>query len=600
MLEKPKQNTFTWTALFKATWFLWGLGEARKKYIAKLIILFFILLYSVVPALVVGEIVNFFTRYQKGDSLAPFYLYSGFLGVSYIVVAHIRLQIKKKLSMLKNSTVYHIRVKGFSMLASQSLLQTKHGTTGEKTQRIQNGTDSFNAFFSLLSNEILTAAASFIGMFSVFAVVSPVFSMFFLIYLCVFLGIINFFHRRLDQLSVDKNKALERASGIYVEGLSNLLTLKASGSEQAFQKRILEKEAVSREFGNKIIRTGNNQWKTFQTFNGLSVGIFLFMVGVGVARSALTVGDIVVFYSYMERLRSVADDIMKIYNELIGAKAGVGRLMDVFKQDIGAKGSEAPFPESWKKIALKDGTFFYGSEKESKRIGIEKLTMEIKAGQQIGIVGKTGSGKSTVAKVLLGLYPLQSGTYAIGGVDFYQLRQEEIRRHVSMVLQETEMFSLSLLENITLMRNIDPDLLKKAIEISQLEEVVAKLPRGMGTLIGEKGYRLSGGERQRVGIARAICQESEILILDEATSSLDARTESAIYDAMEKEFPNKTIIIIAHRIRTLRNTDAVYVFDKGNVVEKGKFSTLQSNPDSFFNKIYGKEKENGWFLEDAS
>ncbi len=219
------------------------------------------------------------------------------------------------------------------------------------------------------------------------------------------------------------------------------------------------------------------------------------------------------------------------------------------------------------------------------------MTFSIPRYAKIGVVGKTGSGKSTLAKLLAGLYPLTSGKYMIDETSFYDLSHEEQTRHITLVLQETEIFNMSIRDNITLLREMDPKLLEKALTIAQLDDVIAKLPEGLDTLVGEKGYHLSGGECQRVGIARAICKDAPIMIFDEATSSLDSKTESLIQEALETQLTEKTLVIIAHRVSTLQKTERIYVFDAGEIVEQGTFVELSENRTSKFFELYNIQKK---------
>lgn len=192
---------------------------------------------------------------------------------------------------------------------------------------------------------------------------------------------------------------------------------------------------------------------------------------------------------------------------------------------------------------------------------------------------------------MIGLYEFESGEFKIGNINFSEISHDEILKEMVLVLQDSEMFNLSFRDNITLMRKGNEEDLEKAIEIAQLKNVIEKLPQGLETLIGEKGYHLSGGERQRVGIARAIFKNPDIIILDEATSSLDIRTEQKLQLALEKNLKQKTIIIIAHRISTLRNVDRIYFFNKGKIVEQGTFKEVISNPKSQYSKIYGMQNK---------
>jgi ABC-type multidrug transport system fused ATPase/permease subunit len=257
-----------------------------------------------------------------------------------------------------------------------------------------------------------------------------------------------------------------------------------------------------------------------------------------------------------------------------------------------------PFPKAWDDLKIADGTFHYKSETDSKGFTLSNINFSIKNGEKVGIVGASGGGKSTLAKLLLGLYELKNGSFTIGETSFYDINHQDITNHIAIVLQESEMFNLSLTENITLLKKTSPEIFKKAIEIAQLEAIIQKLPKGLDTLIGEKGYRLSGGERQRVGIARAICKNPDILVLDEATSALDSKTEKRIQDALEDYFRKKTFIIIAHRISTLKNVDSIFVFEKGNIVEQGNYQKLITDTTSKFYAIYTmqhkkKDEESG-------
>jgi ABC-type multidrug transport system fused ATPase/permease subunit len=214
------------------------------------------------------------------------------------------------------------------------------------------------------------------------------------------------------------------------------------------------------------------------------------------------------------------------------------------------------------------------------------LSLEVTRGEIVGIAGASGSGKSTLVKLLLGLYHLDRGTLHIGDTPISAIRHEDLVKNVAVVLQETELFHFSLRDNITMMRDVPPDLLRRACEIACLTEVIARLPEGLDTTVGERGYTLSGGERQRVGIARAVCRNAPILLMDEATSALDSATERAVMEGlMGGHRANRTMIVIAHRISTLKDADRVVVFDRGQLVEEGSFAMLADDPHSHFGRM---------------
>jgi ATP-binding cassette subfamily B protein len=211
---------------------------------------------------------------------------------------------------------------------------------------------------------------------------------------------------------------------------------------------------------------------------------------------------------------------------------------------------------------------------------------------KIGVVGESGSGKSTISKLMLKLYKPEKGKILIDGIDLNEFNQTSITKNIGVVLQEPEMFNLSAIDNITISATkSDKKLLEEAISLSQLKPVIKKLPEKLDTLIGEKGYQLSGGERQRIGLARAIYKDSQIYILDEATSALDSRTESLIQEEISNKLKNKTLIIIAHRLSTLKDVKKILVLEKGQIVEAGSFSDLIKKKQKFY-QMYKLQNRN--------
>jgi len=178
----------------------------------------------------------------------------------------------------------------------------------------------------------------------------------------------------------------------------------------------------------------------------------------------------------------------------------------------------------------------------------------------------------------------------VDDIDLKEFKHTSITDTVGVVLQEAEMFNLSLLENVTISSTkVDAEKFKKAAQISQLEPIIKQLPSGLNTLIGEKGYQLSGGQRQRVGIARAVYKDSSILVLDEATSALDSKTEDLIQKSLDKHLKNATMLIIAHRLSTLRNVDRIIMMEKGKIIESGTFEQLLQQRGKFY-ELYQLQK----------
>ncbi|MBI4599516.1 ABC transporter ATP-binding protein [Candidatus Uhrbacteria bacterium] len=581
--RKKQDISFSWVDLARAYWQL--LGERRWKYLFLQTCLTAILFYQVVPPLVVGLMVDFFSTYHVGDSLTLFYVYTVGLGISFVVVSLVRLSIKWITGNYLSEIKYEAKVKGFERLLDHSLMWHFQETAGAKAQRIKNGVDALRDMSYKFNNEILRSATSLVGMIGVFIFLRPAYGLFFLVYTCCFFSILRYFYRRIQHENDLYYTSLEAAGGTYVEGLSNIVTIKTLGAGSDFREHVAQKEQRTKKHEITIRAFVNNLWKSFQAFNGLCYGVFLLIVGADIIAGRITAGALVIFYGYLFTLINNAADIMDTYEIILNAKSGIGRMMSIFwAPSVGASGKKK-FPVRWDAITVKDVSFSYGKDTTT----ISRVSFAVPRTAHVGIVGKTGSGKSTVAKLLAGLYPISEGDYRIGDTPFHDISREEQIHHMTLLLQETEIFNFSLRDNITLMKAVDGTRIEKALEIAQLTSVVASLPDGLDTLVGEKGYHLSGGERQRVGIARALCRDAEILIFDEATSSLDTKTEAAIQEAIERELVGKTVIIIAHRVSTLQHVDRIYVFDEGKIVEDGTFAELSHNTHSRFYELYHRQ-----------
>ncbi|HEX5127149.1 MAG TPA: ABC transporter ATP-binding protein, partial [Rhodocyclaceae bacterium] len=324
------------------------------------------------------------------------------------------------------------------------------------------------------------------------------------------------------------------------------------------------------------------KWMCFQTHNSMCWAFYLFVIGYMVMRGHLATGFFMTYAIYFDKLRDSAIDFTDRIQTMIERKSNLGRMMPIFWANNSLSKGARKFPVDWQRIVIKDAVFRYGDKP-----AIGPLSLNIKRGEIIGIAGHSGSGKSTLIKLILGLYHLEGGVLKIGDAPVSEIRHEDLTAHVAVVLQETELFNFSLEENVTMMREVDPVLLERACRVACLNELIVRLPDGLQTVLGERGYSLSGGERQRVGIARAVYRNATILLLDEATSALDSGTEQKVMEGLLNErAPDQTMLIVAHRISTLKKADKIVVFERGQMVEEGDFAMLTDNPATHFGGMY--------------
>lgn len=573
-------EVFRFRDLPRALWFF--LAEERWSYLFFLFVLLAVMFYTMLPPLLIGMIANFLIAYVQAGASKPevsqLWWLVGILAGSHALVSMVRLSSKRVLGRISLSARYRAKVWGFERLLDYSLAWHQQESTGNKAQRILTGSESVREWTGDMVNSLSSALAAFIGSLIACMLLHPAFIFFFAYYLGVLLGIEFFFDHRISRLSDRINKSMENASGSFVESASNILAVKALGAAGNMTSSVARREELARELSYQRLRLSNSKWMCFQIHNSLSWGVFLLVVGGMVMEGRLLPGFFLTYAAYFDRLRESSIEFTDKIQLMIERKSNLGRMMSIFwGQNTLTKGRRK-FPAEWDAIRLLDASFRYG---ETAAVG--PLTLEVARGEVVGIAGHSGSGKSTLIKLLLGLYHLESGELKIGNTPVSEIRHETLTSNVAVVLQETELFNFSLRENLSMMREIDPELLLRACRIACLDELIARLPEGLETLLGEKGYALSGGERQRVGIARAICRNAPILLMDEATSALDSATEQRVTEGLMHEFAEgRTLIIVAHRISTLKGADRILVFEQGQIVEQGEYATLAADPTSRF------------------
>ncbi|MCS3764840.1 MULTISPECIES: ABC transporter ATP-binding protein [Bradyrhizobium] len=238
-------------------------------------------------------------------------------------------------------------------------------------------------------------------------------------------------------------------------------------------------------------------------------------------------------------------------------------------------------------LVFDDVTFHYGGHHAPL---YEGLSVTIRAGERVGLVGRSGSGKTTLIKLVQRLYDVSGGRILIDGQDIAKATQQSLRGQIAVVQQDPILFHRSLAENIAYSRpGARPATIEQAARLANAHDFIVRLPKGYGTLVGERGVKLSGGERQRVALARAFLADAPVLILDEATSSLDSESEALIQQAMERLMKGRTSIVIAHRLATVRGLDRILVFDRGQIVEQGRHTLLAAKTGGIYRNLFERQ-----------
>jgi ATP-binding cassette subfamily B protein len=374
-------------------------------------------------------------------------------------------------------------------------------------------------------------------------------------------------HTRFEAVQHAFSMLTEKAQ----ESLSGIRVVKAYGDERSEEGYFSERADTCVDENVKLARV----WGMFQPMIGaLAMTGMAILLGAGgrmVVRGSVSLGEFVAFTNYLMMLIWPMVAIGWVVNLLQRGAASMGRLMKIMRTapeiadgPVGA----APPPA----VEFRDLTFSYpGTDAEVLR----NLSFTLREGSTLGVVGRTGSGKTTLVELLMRLYDPPPGSVFVGGEDVRDLKLSTIRGMFGYVPQETFLFAMSISDNIAFgVDGMDDGRVRELAGIVDIEREVSEFPDGFDTMVGERGVTLSGGQKQRIAIARALAVEPEILVLDDALSSVDTETEAAILDRLRTEMRDLTCLVISHRISTVKGADLIVVLDDGKVAESGTHEEL--------------------------
>jgi ATP-binding cassette, subfamily B, bacterial len=380
-----------------------------------------------------------------------------------------------------------------------------------------------------------------------------------------------------------------KVGGTLADALTCNAVVKSFGAEAREDARLMR---VIGRWRRRVNRT----WLRYNYTNAVQLAVLLCLRGSVIGGALLlwmagraSPGDVTYVLTSYYVIHAYLRDVGMHINNLQRSVNDMEELVEIHAEPIGiADAPDAkPIDIAGGGIVFDDVTFHYGGHLAPLYDG---LSVEIRAGERVGLVGRSGSGKTTFVKLVQRLYDVTGGRILIDGQDVAHATQQSLRSQIAIVQQDPILFHRSLAENIAYARpGASMAAIEQAARLANAHDFILRLPKGYGTLVGERGVKLSGGERQRVALARAFLADAPVLILDEATSSLDSESEALIQQAMVRLMKDRTSIVIAHRLSTVRSLDRILVFDRGEIVEQGTHTALASRPGGIYRNLFERQ-----------
>ena len=462
-------------------------------------------------------------------------------------------------------------------------------THGEILSRVTNDVETVSQTLNQSLTQIVTSVVMIIGILIMMLSISWLLTLVALIILPISLSLIKFITKRSQIYFVRQQELLGDVNGHIEEMYAGHQVMRVFNGEKSSVKKF---DAINQKLYESA-------WNA-QFLSGLMHPLMTFVgnlgyVGVSVVggwlaiNGNLKVGDIIAFIQYVQQFNQPIAQTANIANVMQSTAAAAERVFEFLEEPEQSANPKKPtlLKSPKGEVEFNDVVFGY----DSKKPVIKGLNAKIKPGSRVAIVGPTGAGKTTLVNLLMRFYDVDSGEIIIDGVNIKDMKREDVRKLFGMVLQDTWMFNGTIRENLIYGKpNASEEEIMKAAKEAQVDHFVRSLPGGYEMELNEEASNVSAGEKQLLTIARAMLAKTPMLILDEATSSVDTRTEVQIQKAMDNLMEGKTSFVIAHRLSTIRNADLILVMNDGNVIEQGTHDSLMKQ-DGFYAKLYNSQFE---------
>lgn len=577
--RKPKAKAKNWSGTLGRIWkYL-----ARRK--AKLALVLLMVVASSALALLgpylIGVAVDDFLA---GGGGAPWVLFLTGLGAVYIGFSLSSWLQNIWMIEIAQETVYRMRIDLFRQLHRLPIPFFGTRQQGEIMSRSTNDIDNVSSTLNSSAIQIFSSVLTLIGTLAVMLYLSPLLTLLtFMIVPLMMLGM-RWITRRTGPLYKERQKNLGELNGYIEETLSGQRIIKAFSQEERVMREFRERNDAIRQSGFWAQTISGFIPKLMNALNNLGFALVAGVGGILAIRGAITVGVIIVFVEYSRQFTRPLNDLANQWNTLLSAIAGAERVFEVMDEEVEERdeGAAVTLQQVEGAVRFSDVSFSYEEGGDT----LEGISFEAKPGEMIALVGPTGAGKTTLIQLLSRFYNPSKGVITVDGRDITSIRRESLRSHMAFVLQDSFLFKGTIRENIRFGRlDATDEEVEEASRLANAHSFIMRLQDGYDKMLDADGSGISQGQRQLLAIARAILANPSILVLDEATSSIDTVTELKIQEGLQRLMKGRTSFVIAHRLNTIRQADKILVLKDGRLIEQGSHEELLRQ-EGFYSELY--------------